>query len=95
MAGMQKYDVTVLCASGGAEKLVEKVEKLVAALGGKVAKVTEMGKKQLAYKIGTAREADFTGFTIELPGDVVVQLDKKLTVDRDVLRHLLVKAGKI
>ncbi|KKU56407.1 30S ribosomal protein S6 [Candidatus Amesbacteria bacterium RIFCSPLOWO2_02_FULL_48_11] len=93
---MNKYDLTVAfrpAADGEAntEKLEEKLEKTVAVLGGKTGKMTEMGRKQLAYKIDNLAEATFLNWTLELPGEAVVQLEKKLTIDRDIIRHLLVK----
>lgn len=93
---MQKYELIVLTktdlAGEGKDKFVAKMESTVKALEGKVAKTVEMGKKQLAYKIKNLAEANFMQFMLELPAKSVVQLDKKLTVDRDVIRHLLVVA---
>jgi len=66
------------------------MEKTIKALDGKLGKMVEMGKKQLAYKIKNVREAAFFNWSVELPAASVVQLDKKLTVDHEVLRHLLV-----
>ncbi len=73
------------------DKFVEKLEKTVKVLGGKTGKMTEMGRKQMAYKIDNLTEAIYLNWMLELPGEAVVQLEKKLTVDRDILRHLLVK----
>ncbi len=85
---MKKYDLTVLTKDGvGVE---EKIGKIVKALEGKVGKMTEMGKKQLAYPIGKAKEAVFVSWILELPTEAVVQLEKKLIVDKNILRHLLV-----
>jgi small subunit ribosomal protein S6 len=93
---MTKYDLTVLLKTDikedGKEKFIGKIEKLVKALGGKVEKETEMGKKQLAYKIDHLSEATFLSWILELPGSAVVELEKKLTVDKEIIRHLLVVA---
>lgn len=92
---MNKYDLTVLIKGdlkeGPREKFVEKIEKLVEALEGKIGKLTEMGKKQLAYAIKKHREAQFLSWVLELPSKSVVQLEKKLTNDKEVLRHLVVR----
>lgn len=74
------------------EKFSQKLEKTVKALGGKVARSLEMGKKQLAYKIKGQSEAVYLDLVLEMPGSEVIQLDKKLTVDKEILRHLLVVA---
>ncbi len=91
---MKKYDLTVLVKSDlketAKEKFVEKMETLVKALDGKIGKITEMGKKQLAYAIKKQKEAQFLSWVLELPSKSVVQLEKKLINDKEVLRHLLV-----
>ena len=89
---MNKYDLTVLVKSeAGVE---EKMEKLVKALGGKIGRMVEMGKKQLAYPIKKVSEAVYLSWGLELPTGAVVQLEKKLTIDRDVVRHLLIRSEK-
>jgi len=91
---MRKYDLTLLLRSDMADKaheeFVKKLEKTISVLKGKVTKTTEMGKKQLAYRIQHLTEAIFMNFTVEIPPEGVVQLEKKLTIDKEVLRHLLV-----
>lgn len=91
---MKKYDLTVLVKSdlkeAALEKFTTKIEALVKALDGKLGKMTEMGKKQLAYAIGKQSEAQFISWVLELPAAGVVQLEKKLVNDKEVLRHLLV-----
>lgn len=85
---MNKYDLTVLVRK--TEGVEQKIEKLVKALDGKLGKFTEMGKKQLAYPIDKTHEAHFLNWIIELPTEAVVQLEKKLAIDREVIRHLLI-----
>jgi small subunit ribosomal protein S6 len=89
-----KYDLTLVLRAGvkdeAKDKFVEKIEKTVKALEGKVIKVMEMGHKQLAYKLGGQSEGVYIDVVLEMPGAVVVQLEKKLTVDKEILRHLLV-----
>ncbi|MBI5358845.1 30S ribosomal protein S6 [Candidatus Amesbacteria bacterium] len=91
---MKKYDLTVLVKSDlkekALDKFVGKMEDLVKALDGKTGKITEMGKKQLAYTIKKQKEAQFLTWVLEVPPKNVVQLEKKLVNDKDILRHLLV-----
>ena len=88
---MQKYDLTVITQKND---IGEKIEKVIAAVGGKAGRMVEMGKKQLAYPMQKISAAQFFSWVVELPANAVVQLQKKLTVDKDVVRHLLVKATK-
>lgn len=89
---MQKYELTVIAKT--VEGLEAKVEKIVKALGGKVGKIAEMGKKPLAYQIKKAGEGNYLQILVELPGKAVVELVKKLNVEESLLRHLIVKAEK-
>jgi small subunit ribosomal protein S6 len=95
---MAKYDLTLVLKPAvkdeAKDKFTEKTEKVLKALGGMVEKTMEMGRKQLAYKISGQAEGLYLNMTVELPATSVVQLEKKLTVDKDILRHLLVKAEK-
>lgn len=91
---MKKYDLTVLIKTdlkdSAREKFIDKIETLVKALGGKAGKLTEMGKKQLAYAIKKNSEAQFLSWALELTSQSVVELEKKLVNDKEILRHLLV-----
>lgn len=89
---MQKYELTVIAKT--VEGLEAKMEKIVKALGGKIGKIAEMGKKPLAYQIKKAGEGHYLQMLVELPGNVVVELARKLNTDKSLLRHLLVKAEK-
>ncbi len=88
---MQKYDLTVLVVK---TEVGEKIEKIITAVGGKAGRMIELGKKQLAYPIKKLTEALFLSWTVELDKSSVLQLAKKLSVDKDVVRHLLVRANK-
>ena len=88
---MQKYDLTLLVQKADTG---EKIEKVIAAVGGKAGRMIEMGKKQLAYPIKKITEAVFLSWTIELDSPAVIQLGRKLTVDRDIIRHLLIRTDK-
>lgn len=86
---MNKYDLTVLVKEvAGME---EKIEKIVKAFEGKAGRMVEMGKKQLAYEISKTNSANFLTWSLELPAKSVVELDRKMTLDKDVLRHILIR----
>ena len=93
-----KYDLTlVLNAEVKDEvkdKFVEKTEKVLKALDGSVVRTQDMGRKQLAYKIKNQSEGIYLNMQLEMPAASVIQLDKKLSVDKEVLRYLLVKVSE-
>lgn len=95
---MRNYELTILVKAdtddAGRDAVVSKIEKLVKALSGKVGKFTEMGRKQMAYQINHQSEALYLSWNLELPAKSVVELDRKLTVDKEIVRHLLVTVEK-
>lgn len=92
---MNKYDLTVLIKSDvkdeQKDEFVSKIEKLVKIFAGKTGKMTEMGRKQLAYPIQKQTQAQYLSWVLELPAASIVELGKKLHNDREILRHLLVR----
>lgn len=92
---MQQYMLTVLVAPAvkgeAREKFGERMEKIVKAAGGKLGKLSDQGQKQLTYKIGGQSEAGYMVWELEMPGVGVVELKKKLDIDKEALRYLLVK----
>jgi small subunit ribosomal protein S6 len=90
-----KYDLTVVLKADlkdeGKEGFLKKLEKTVKVLGGTMGKTMDMGKKQLAYRIQNKAEGMYVNISLELPSNAVVELEKKLEVDADILRHLTVR----
>jgi len=82
-------------ASSNKVKAVEKdVNDLVKILGGQVNETDRWGKKELVYKLGKSATGNFTVYTIDLNSEGTRELTLKLNLNEDVLRYLLVKAGK-
>ena len=93
---MNSYELTVLVKADmkgeAREAFVKKIEKIVTAFKGRAVKLSELGLKQLAYPIQNLHEANYLQWVLELPNTVMVQLDKKLATEKDIMRFLLVKA---
>ena len=90
---MRDYEL-VLVISGDQEaqdKLLAKVKKDLEALGGKIEKEEEWGKKELAYRIKRETEGIYFFWEIALPPEVVANFEQKLKLEEKILRHLLVK----
>lgn len=91
---MNKYELAVVIdgETSAAKKkaVVELVEKLLTTLKGRVGKVEEWKKRDLASKIGKSTTGIHLFFPIEMPGEMAAQIDSKLRMEKDILRYMLV-----
>ena len=69
---------------------IAKVESLISAVGGKVTKRDNWGKKRLAYRIKRQDFAIYIYFEVELETTKVRELENTILITEEVLRHLLV-----
>lgn len=90
---MKTYELMVLLHPDleiDVEAPIAKVEGLVEAVGGKVIKRDNWGKKRMAYRIRRQDFAIYVYFEVQLDPTKVSQLDKTIMITEEVLRHLLV-----
>ena len=87
---IMKYTLTVVLPAKGesVDKYTERLEKTVKVLKGKVNKSESLGKKQLAYQIQKQSEGVFGELELEMDGAGMIELQKKLAVDKGLLRYL-------
>jgi len=96
------YELTYLIAGDLLDADVAKIKKEMADLvekhKGEIVKEEDWGRKNLAYKIKEAgktfAEAVYIHNIIELPAQEVQKLDKALSLDHKIIRHLLVVASE-
>jgi small subunit ribosomal protein S6 len=92
---MNKYELTIVLdgkATAAKKKAaVEKIQKIITTFKGKVEKVDDWGKKELAYKIGKSDSGVFLLFSLELSGEGAKALPNKLKLEEEIIRYLLVK----
>jgi len=72
------------------EAPITKVEGLVEAVGGKVLKRDNWGKKRLAYRIAKQDFAIYVYFEVQLDAPKVRELENTILITEEVLRHILV-----
>ena len=77
------------------EKLLAKIKEEVEKLDGKVEKQDEWGKRELSYPIKRFKEGVFFLLRLVLPSGSVAGLEKKIKIDEDILRYLLVKSEEV
>jgi len=69
-----------------------RIKKLITAAKGKIGKVEDWGEKDLAYKIAKNESGAFLHFPLELEAEAAKNLDRKLNLEEDIIRYLLVRA---
>lgn len=92
---MRNYELTlVLSGEATAAKkksLIEKIEKIVSVNKGKIGKIADWGKKDLAFKIGKNTSGVYLHFPLELGAVAAREVGKQMKVLDEVIRYLLVK----
>ena len=70
---------------------IVKVKKLLETAKGKVEKTDEWGKKTFVYPIRKFGEGDYHFWEVSLPESGPAEIDKKMRLENEVLRYLLVR----
>lgn len=84
---MSRQDLT----EGQVNELTEKYAGVIKDQGGKTLKTEQWGLRTLAYKINKARKAHYTLVEFEAPGAAVIELERLMRIDEDVMRSLSIR----
>jgi small subunit ribosomal protein S6 len=76
------------------ETLTEQIKSKIASLGGAVTKVEPWGLKSLAFRIKKNRKAHFTLLNIAAPSEAVVEIERLLSINEDVIRFLTIRVDE-
>ena len=92
---MNKYEVMFIVKPAEEEAtnaVIEKVEALIARVGGTVEKVDRWGKRRLAYAVKKFTDGFYVliNFEAAAPAEIK-EIDRVLKINDEVLRHLIVK----
>ncbi len=92
---MHKYEIMFIVKatmeSADVKKTAETFKKLVSDLKGTVAEYKELGEKKLAYPIKKELNGYYFVMQVEADKDCVQEFDRKIRLDENVLRHLIIK----
>jgi small subunit ribosomal protein S6 len=75
-------------------ELHEQVEAVVSRLNGHIEKTDNWGRRRLAYEIGPHKEGVYVLEVINGSGDLVKELDRRLRVLDQVIRHIVVRVDE-
>ncbi len=76
-------------------EITKKYTSVITDKGGKVLKQEDCGLRDLAYKIQKNHKAYYVLLNIEAPGEAVIEMERLMRLDENVLRHLTVKVDAL
>ena len=92
---MNKYEMMFIVKATMEESNVktaaENVKKLAESLKAKVESFKEMGQKKLAYPIKKEVSGYYFVMTMTANKDAIKEIDRKASIDENVIRHLIIK----
>ena len=94
---MRHYEIVLLIHPDQSEQvpaMLERYKGIVAAGGGKVHRVEDWGRRQMAYLIQKLAKAHYLCLNIECGKDVLTELETGFRFNDAVLRHLTVARSK-
>ena len=94
---MRHYEIVLLIHPDQSEQvpaMLERYKTLVTAAEGKVHRVEDWGRRQLAYMIQKLAKAHYLCLNIECGNDTLTELETGFRFNDAVLRHLTVAKAK-
>ena len=73
------------------KKLTTDVQKLITDNKSKVIEFKDMGRKKLAYPINKEVSGFYYLMNVEATHEVIQEFDRKLRINENVIRHLILK----
>ena len=94
---MRHYEIVLLIHPDQSEQvpaMLERYKTLVTNAGGKVHRVEDWGRRQLAYMIQKLAKAHYLCLNIECSNEILAEIETGFRFNDAVLRHLTVKMDK-
>ena len=92
---MTKYEIMFIVKATMEEDKIKAVsdelQKLINKKPSKVIEFKEMGRKKLAYPIKKEISGYYYVMTVEADHDTIKEFDRKVSINENVLRHLIIK----
>ncbi|HEX2343121.1 MAG TPA: 30S ribosomal protein S6 [Vicinamibacterales bacterium] len=98
MRETRQYEVVYIVTPDAGEDVIaelqQQIEAIVKRFGGNIEKTENWGRRRLAYDIARHREGTYVLHVINGPGEFVHELDRRLKVIDQVVRHLVVRVDE-
>jgi len=91
---LRHYEVVFLVHPDQSEQvpaMIERYKALIASDGGKIHRLEDWGRRQLAYPIVNLAKAHYVMLNIEVSQNVLNELESGFRFNDAVLRHLVIK----
>lgn len=92
---MRKYEIMYIIRPNMEEDaqkaLVERFNNVLTERGTELTKVTEMGKRRLAYEINDFREGYYMLLKVVANPDAVDEFDRLAKISDDIIRFMIIK----
>ena len=87
---MKKYDLFTIIKpnldNDEADKVVARVEEIIASLGGSVVECEKMGRKKLAFEVAGFTDGFMVNQVVSVPADKITELKRQLKLNDSVIR---------
>jgi len=94
---MRHYEIVLLIHPDQSEQvpaMLERYKGLVTAAGGKVHRVEDWGRRQLAYMIQKLAKAHYLCLNVEISNETLIEIETGFRFNDAVLRHMTVAKPK-
>jgi len=94
---MRHYEIVFIVHPDQSEQvpaMVERYRTMVSGQGGRIHRLEDWGRRQLAYPIAKVHKAHYVLMNIECDNETLGELEHSFKFSDAVLRHLIVKMPK-
>lgn len=92
---MTKYEIMFIVKatqeSADVKKTAENAKKILTTENAKVTEFKELGEKKLAYPIKKEINGYYYVLQVEANKEAITEFDRKIKLDENVLRHLIIR----
>jgi small subunit ribosomal protein S6 len=98
MSTSRQYELVYIITPDASEQEVAdlhtQIEQIIQRFNGTLDKTENWGRRKLAYEIGHHREGTYVVETITGSGELMKEIDRRLKVIDQVIRHLVVRVDE-
>jgi small subunit ribosomal protein S6 len=98
MSTSRQYELVYIVTPDASDQEVAdlhtQIEQIVQRFNGTLDKTENWGRRKLAYEIGHHREGTYVVETVSGPGELMKEIDRRLRVIDQVIRHLVVRVDE-